>query len=49
MLREKRAKVREATKKIGDTQVSLEISKTKYEIATRRLEEMGLLSREEEK
>lgn len=49
VLREKRAKIREATKKIGDTQVGLAISQTKYEIATRRLEEMGLLNKEEGK
>lgn len=49
MLREKRAKVREATKKVGDTQLGLAISQTKYEIATKRLEEMGLLNKEEGK
>ena len=40
-LKEKRGKIREMTKKVGESKVDIVVAKTKRDIAARRLKDIG--------
>lgn len=44
VLRDKKAKIREATKKVGSAKFELDIALAKWEIANRRVKEMEPLA-----
>jgi len=45
LLKEKRGKIRECTKKIGMSKLDVDIARAKWEIATQRLQDMGLTNK----